>query len=128
MIDAVAGWHGYLANGDAAALDALLADDVVFQSPAVHTPQIGKAVTTRYLRAAAEVLGGDQFRYVGEWRAARSAVIEFESEVGGLHVNGVDIIHWNAEGRIVRFRVMVRPLKALHVLVERMAETLARAV
>ena len=119
-------WHAYMRAPTAAGLDALLAEDVVFQSPAVHTPQHGKGVTTKYLTAAAEVLGNPSFRYVGEWTAERSAVLEFECELpGGISVNGVDIIDWGEDGRIVRFKVMVRPVKALNAVVPLMGAALA---
>lgn len=80
--DAIVGWHAYIAARDPAALDALLADEVVFRSPAVHTAQQGKAITAKYLAAAVKVLGSDSFRYTGEWRAEGSAVLEFRTQVG----------------------------------------------
>ncbi len=123
--DPVERWHRYVASRDPAALDSLIAEDAVFQSPAVHTPQVGSAITVKYLTAAMRVLGTDTFRYSGEWRAERSAVLEFETSVDGLHVNGVDIIGWDADGRITTFKVMVRPLKGLLRLVERMGAELS---
>jgi hypothetical protein len=102
----------------------LLADDVVFESPVVHTPQIGKAITDTYLRAALKVLNTASFKYAGEWFADRSAVLEFVSEIDGITINGVDIIEWNEQGLITRFKVMVRPLKAINTLHQKMAETL----
>lgn len=125
--DPIAGWHAYMAAPSVAALDALIADDCVFRSPAVHTPQAGKALTIKYLIAAAEVLGTRDFRYVGEWRAAQSAVLEFECTLeGGIAVNGVDIIGWNAAGLIVDFKVMLRPMKALNAVVPLMGAVLMR--
>jgi len=115
-----------MASGDKAELDAMLADDVVFESPVVHTPQRGKAITIQYLAAAGEVLGGDNFRYVGEWRADNSAILEFENEIDGIAINGIDMIWWNEEGRITRFKVMVRPLKAINLLHRMMGEQLQR--
>jgi hypothetical protein len=99
---------------------------VVFQSPAVHTPQVGKAVTKRYLHAALNVLNNGNFRYVGEWHGDSSAVLEFETVIDGIQVNGVDIIHWDASDRIVRFKVMVRPVKALQTLMPLMAAELQK--
>ena len=122
--NALARWHEIVAARDSSGLDALLADEVVFQSPAVHTPQVGKAVTKRYLEAALRVLNSDNFRYVGEWIGERSAVLEFETVVEGLQLNGVDMIHWDASGCIVRFKVMVRPVKALLALMPLMAKEL----
>ncbi|MFO1392248.1 MAG: nuclear transport factor 2 family protein [Steroidobacteraceae bacterium] len=120
-------WHRLVAARDLAGLDDLLADDVVFQSPAVHSPQVGKAVTRRYLEAALKVLNNDSFRYVGEWFAERSAVLEFETVIDGLQLNGVDVITWDVADRIVRFKVMVRPIKALQALIPLMAAELQRA-
>ena len=119
-------WHDYVAQGDPALLEALIADDCVFQSPAVHSPQVGKAITLKYLRAALVVLNGPGFRYLDQWVLGDKAVLEFEAEVDGLIVNGVDMIWWNEAGQITRFKVMVRPLKALNALVARMAEELQR--
>ena len=125
--DPVARWHDYVSRRIPALLDALIADDCVFTSPAVHTPLAGKAVTIQYLTAALHVLGGAAFRYTGEWRTADGAVLEFETEVDGLAVNGVDIIRWGPDGRIVSFKGMARPLKGLMKVVERMGAELATA-
>jgi SnoaL-like domain len=120
----IARWHVILAAKDAKALDDLLADDVVFQSPAVHSPQKGKVLAGAYLRAAMKVLGNPTFRYLEEWYEDRSAVLEFELTIDGIVINGVDIVHWNDEGRIVNFKVMLRPLKALNTIVPLMAAEL----
>ena len=122
-------WHQVVKSRDPAALDALLADDVVFLSPVVHTPQVGRAITRAYLLAAMKVLNNDSFHYLGEWVGADSAVLEFACTIEGVEVNGIDMIHWNAEGRITRFKVMVRPLKAIqkvHELMGRMLQSLAQ--
>jgi hypothetical protein len=124
--NAIAKWHEIVAARSLSGLDGLLADDVVFQSPAVHTPQVGKAVTKRYLHAALHVLNNGNFRYVGEWYGESSAVLEFETVIDGIQVNGVDIIHWDATDRIVRFKVMVRPVKALQTLMPLMAAELQK--
>lgn len=122
----LAKWHDYMKAGDPAGLDALLADDVVFESPVVHTPQAGKAITLKYLQSAGVVLGGEGFHYLGEWLGDRSAVLEFATVIDGIKVNGVDMIWWNAEGKINRFKVMVRPLKAINMLHAMMGAQLAR--
>ncbi len=124
-MDTVARWREIAGSGDAAALSALLADEVVFQSPVVHTPQRGKAITHKYLTAAFHVLFNPSFRYVGEWRAERSAVLEFTTTIEGVEIDGVDIISWDASGRIVEFKVMARPLKAINLLHRLMGERLA---
>ncbi|HEX8413107.1 MAG TPA: nuclear transport factor 2 family protein [Sphingomicrobium sp.] len=127
MIDPIERWHAYMKAGDLSLLDAMIAENAVFRSPAVHTPQAGKAITIKYLTAASQVLGNESFRYTGEWGADRSAVLEFECEVGGKQVNGVDIIAWGDDGLITDFKVMVRPLKGLMALVEHMGGRLAAA-
>src|SRR5277367_4592630 len=114
--NAIERWREIAKSGDAGGLESLLADDVVFQSPVVHTPQRGKAITLKYLDAATQVLGGDGFRYVGEWFNEASAVLKFATTIHGIEINGVDIIGWNAAGQIDRFKVMVRPLKAINAL------------
>ena len=100
---------------DLSALGELLADEAVFHSPVVHTPQRGRDLTTLYLTAAMPVFG-DRLRYVREIMGERDAVLEFEAELDGIHINGVDVIRWNDAGKIVDFKVMVRPLKAINLL------------
>jgi SnoaL-like protein len=113
-------WHAVVESKDPALLDGLLADEVVFRSPAVFAPQEGRALTTRYLSAALRVLGPSS-RYVSQWHDQASAVLEFEADLDGVYVQGVDILRWNAEGKLVSFTVMVRPLRGLQKLVELMA-------
>ncbi len=120
----VAAWHDLLARRDPSGLDALLADDVVFHSPIVHTPQKGRAITRLYLGAAFRVLFNDRFHYVREIVSGRDACLEFSTEIDGVHVNGVDLIRFDAEGRIVDFKVMVRPLKAIQLVHGMMARML----
>jgi len=124
-------WHRFIAGNLSEGLDTLLADDVVFYSPIVYTPQRGKAVTTMYLHAAAQTLLGDggdgAFRYTKEILADDVAVLEFETTVGGKYVNGVDIIRCDDNGRIVEFRVMIRPLQAINVVHEQMRAMLEAA-
>jgi SnoaL-like protein len=118
-------WHQFIGGGhDPAVLDALLDDDAVFYSPAVFTPQEGRQKTTAYLMAAAKMFGGTDFRYVEEWVGDRSAVLEFAATVDGVYVNGVDLITWNDDGRIVSFKVMMRPFKGLQAIMPKMAELL----
>ena len=109
-------WHDLLLTRDLSRLDDLLADDAVFHSPIVHTPQRGKALTAMYLMAAYQVLLGSGFHYVREVVSGSDAVLEFAAELDGIHINGVDMIHWNAEGKIDDFKVMIRPLKAINLL------------
>ncbi len=144
----VSQWHRHLRGELPGGLDALLDEDVVFYSPIVYTPQRGKAITTRYLEAAAQTLPGDPaagadvdrgpvggdapdgvpsgFRYTKQVVAGDTAVLEFETSVEGKYVNGVDIIRCNDAGRIVEFRVMIRPLQAVDLVHRQMARTLER--
>lgn len=115
-IDTMAAWHDLVRRHSADGLDALLSDDVVFHSPIVHTPQVGKALTTMYLTAALLVIANDTFRYVREVVGPRDAALEFQAEIDGISVNGIDLIRWDDIGRIVDFKVMVRPLKAVNLL------------
>jgi hypothetical protein len=119
-------WHQVVKSRDAAALKELLAEDVVFVSPVVHTPQAGRPITLAYLRAAMQVLNNDSFRYLNQWYGPDSAVLEFECVVEGITVNGIDMIHWDSAGRIDHFKVMVRPLKAVNKLHEMMGRELQR--
>jgi ketosteroid isomerase-like protein len=125
-MSALAAWHDYIARDDADALWQLLAEDVVFESPVVHTPQQGREITFKYLRSAAKVLGGEGFRYAGEWHGENSAILEFEQETDGIRINGIDMIWWNEAGRITRFKVMVRPLKAVNLLHQMMGAQLQK--
>ncbi len=118
-------WHALVRSHDPAGLDDLLAEDAVFFSPVVHTAQRGKAITKAYLSAAFVVFVNSSFRYVREIVGSSDAMLEFETEIDGVVVNGVDIITWNATGHIVEFKVMVRPLKAITIIQERMARMLA---
>ncbi len=124
MDAALACWHAVASSRNHDAIYALLADDVVFESPVVHTPQRGRAISAKYLTVASIVLGGAGFAYIGEWRGANSAVLEFTSFVDGITINGIDMVTWNDAGQIVHFKVMVRPLKAMNKLHEKMGTAL----
>lgn len=117
-------WHRLVRTQDPSGLDALLADDAVFYSPVVHTPQRGKKLVVLYLSAAFHVFFNPTFRYVREIAGASDAMLEFETEIDGVLVNGVDLIKWNNAGRIVEFKVMLRPLKAINLIHQRMAAML----
>ena len=117
-------WHQVVETRDEAALAALLDDSAVFHSPVVHTPQVGKAITHKYLAAAFHVFFNASFRYVREVIGERDAVLEFEVEIDGIRVNGVDMIRWNDAGRITDFKVMLRPLKAVNLIHQKMGAML----
>jgi hypothetical protein len=125
--DVLTRWHDLVHSRDPRRLADLLADDVVFHSPVVHTPQAGKAATTQYLAAALRVFFNDSFRYLREVTGERDAVLEFEVEIEGIRVNGVDMLTWNADGRITAFKVMIRPLKAINLIHQKMAAMLQAA-
>jgi len=117
-------WHRLVKEHDTVGLDALLADDAVFYSPVVHTPQVGKAITKKYLAAAFRVFFNDSFRYVRELSGPLDAVLEFEVQLDGIAINGVDMIKWNEAGRITEFKVMLRPLKAVNLIHQKMGAML----
>jgi SnoaL-like domain len=117
-------WIDIIDNGRTDELEALLAEDAVFYSPAVFTPQEGRDKTLAYLTAAVKLFGDSDFRYVGQWFGDRSAVLEFVANIDGIHVNGVDLIRWNDDDKIVEFKVLLRPLKALQSVMPAMAQLL----
>jgi hypothetical protein len=120
-------WYGYMKSHDAQALWDLLHPDAVFESPVVHTPQRGREITFKYLMGAEKVLGGPGFTYVGEWLSDKGAVLEFEKEVEGIRIDGVDIITFSDDGKLItHFKVMVRPLKAINLLYRLMGEQLTK--
>jgi hypothetical protein len=119
----VAAWHRLVDSHDPGGLSALLADDVVFRSPAVHTPQVGRAKTEAYLTAALAVLG-PSMRYEREWYAPDGAVLEFQADLDGVILHGIDMLRFDGDGRITEFTVMVRPMRALNRLVEEMGRAL----
>ncbi len=120
-------WHQFIKSPDEKVLWDLLHPDAVFESPVVHTPQRGRDITFKYLASAGTVLGGPGFKYLGEWTNKNGAVLEFENEVEGIKINGVDIITFSDDGRqITHFKVMVRPLKAINLLHRLMGEQLAK--
>ena len=113
-------WHQYVESQDPSILSELIAEDAVFLSPVVHTAQQGKQMCMMYLMGAMQVFSQGTFRYVNQWERTNGAVLEFESEIEGITINGVDLIHWNDEGQIVEFKVMVRPLKGMQKIHEKM--------
>ena len=123
---ALLAWHQVVRSRDPAALSALLADDVVFHSPVVHTPQRGKAITLQYLMGAMHVLNSADFRYERQIVGESDALLEFFTRIDGIEVNGIDLIRWNAAGQITDFKVMLRPLKAVNVVHQKMGQMLER--
>jgi hypothetical protein len=124
-IDTLAFWHQIARDRDVAGRDGLLSDHCVFHSPVVHTPQVGKAVTTQYLAAALQVFFNESFVYTRELTSDDHAILEFQVEINGITVNGVDMLTWDHSGQIIDFKVMVRPLKAVRLIHENMGKMLA---
>ena len=132
-MSAVEKWYEVMKSNDMDKLDDLLAEDVVFYSPVVFTPQKGKDITKMYLMAAGGVFGEgtkdsmsdsnksqSKFKYIKEIIGEKSALLEFESEMDGIYINGVDVISWNDEGKITEFKVIIRPLQAVNMLHQKM--------
>ena len=121
-------WHNYLKSHDQKELWEALDPDVVFESPVVHTPQRGREITFKYLASAGTVLGGPSFRYLAEWHSNNGVVLEFETEIDSIKINGVDIISFSDDGELItHFKVMVRPLKAINLLHRLMGGQLAKS-
>ncbi|NQU37850.1 MAG: nuclear transport factor 2 family protein [Actinobacteria bacterium] len=120
----LAAWHELVKTRDPGALAELLADDVVFRSPIVHTAQEGKARTSMYLTGAVHVLGNEHFTYVREVVDAPNVALEFTTRIDDIDINGVDIIEFNDDGQIVDFKVMLRPMKAIQIVGQKMVEML----
>ena len=116
-------WHDILRERNLDRLDEVLAEDCVFLSPVVHSPQRGRDLTRFYLTGAFMVFN-DSFHYVKEVADEHHAVLEFVCDMDGIVVNGVDIMSLDAAGKIIEFKVMVRPLKAVNLLHARMKEML----
>ena len=119
-------WHELVRTKNMEGLSSLLADKVTFYSPVVHTPQTGKEIAIQYLSAAFHVFFNESFRYVREITGPREAALEFEVEIDGISVNGIDLIKWDDEGKIVEFKVLIRPLKAINLIHQKMAALLKR--
>ncbi len=114
-MNTVALWHEISRDRDMDRLEEVLAENCVFLSPVVHTPQKGRELTRAYLTAAFGVFN-DSFRYVKEVVTPQHAVLEFVCDLDGIVINGVDIMTFDDAGKIVEFKVMVRPLKAVNLL------------
>ncbi|MFT7404428.1 nuclear transport factor 2 family protein [Zhongshania sp.] len=127
MTNHLADWHHVITSRDIAKLDDILAANATFHSPVVHTPQVGKDITKMYLSAAFHILLNDSFHYVREVADDNNAILEFMVVVDGIQVNGVDMIRWDQDGKIIDFKVMLRPYKAINLIKEKMREMLESA-
>lgn len=123
-INTLSTWHDLVKSRNIKGISAILADDVIFHSPVVHTPQVGKTITAQYLGAAFHVFFNETFEYIREIAGPRDAALEFQVEIDGIIVNGVDMLKWNDEGEIIEFKVLIRPLKAINLIHQKMAAML----
>ena len=136
---AIEKWYEVIKSDNPDKYDEILAEDCVFYSPVVYTPQRGREITKMYLMAAGGVFGGEdspkeildkespsKFRYIKEVIGENSAVLEFETEIDGIYVNGIDLISWNEENKITEFKVIVRPLQAVNKLHQQMQDMLEK--
>lgn len=119
-------WHHMMTTRSFEELDELLAEDAIMYSPVVFTPQKGKYITKMYLTAAGHVIGNEHFKYTSEIVGEGQACLEFETEIDGKYVNGVDLISWNEEQQITEFKVMIRPLQAVNVVWQEMGKLLEK--
>jgi len=117
-------WHTVFKSQELDKLDKIIADNAVFTSPVVFKPMEGKEITKMYLFAAGQSFNMDKFKYIREVHDGINSVLEFETFIDDISVNGVDMIKWNNEGKIVDFKVMIRPLKAVQKVQEKMIESL----
>ncbi|MBT4110152.1 MAG: nuclear transport factor 2 family protein [Pelagibacterales bacterium] len=119
-------WHNFVKTKQVSILDSLLSENIIFYSPVVHSPQKGLNIAKKYLEAASLVLFNSSFKYINETHNTNSAICEFECELNNIYINGIDIIEWE-NNKITSFKVMVRPLKGILLLKEKMAEILLKA-
>ncbi len=124
---AIDNWLNVAKSGRLEDVPGLLAEDAIFESPVVHTPQLGRAKAAMYLQGAIMVLNNGSFTYLNQWFAEDSAVLEFTTTIDGIAINGVDLVWWNDAGLITRFKVMIRPLKAINLLHQKMGALLVKA-
>ena len=117
-------WHEVIESDDLKKLDEIIADEAVFSSPVVFKPMKGKEITMMYLHAAGQSFNMEKFKYTREIHDDMNSVLEFETYIDDISVNGVDMIEWNEDGKICNFKVMIRPFKAVQKVQEKMIEAL----
>ena len=125
---AVSNWKSFFSTGKLSGLEACLAEEVIFESPVVHTPQVGKAKTVKYLYSAQRVFYNPSFVYLREWIEPNSSVLELRTSKDGVLINAVDIISWNDDDKITGFKVMIRPLKAIQLVHQLMMHELLKSM
>ena len=117
-------WHEVVKGDEPELLNKLLAENAVFSSPVVFKPLEGKGITMMYLQAAGDSFNMEKFKYTKEIHDGLHSVLEFETYIDDISVNGVDIIEWNQDGQIIKFKVMIRPYQAVLKVQEKMVEAL----
>ena len=122
--DLIHKWHEVINSDDMNTLDNIIAEEAVFSSPVVFTPMEGKEITMMYLHAAGQSFNMEKFRYTKEIHDGMNSVLEFETYIDDISVNGIDMIEWNQDGMISNFKVMIRPFKAVQKVQEKMIEAL----
>jgi len=119
-------WHKFVNERNIHELNSFISDDVTLFSPVVFKPIKGKFMVTMYLQAAAEIIANDNFKYVREVVDKQNAILEFETEINGLSVNGVDMLQFTKDGKLKEIKVMIRPIKGVNVVHQKMAEYLEK--
>jgi len=117
-------WHEVVTTQNQDLLKSILAENVTFYSPVVFTAQKGKSLTLLYLMAAAQVFNNKSFSYTKEIINENHATLEFELNINGIEINGIDLITWNKEGMIIEFKVFIRPLQGVNVIHKMMQQML----
>ncbi len=117
-------WHEVIKNDELKELEKIISDDAIFSSPVVFKPLIGKEITLMYLHAAGQSFNMKKFKYTREIHQDMNSVLEFETYIDDIAVNGVDMIEWDQDGKIKNFKVMIRPFKAVQKVQEKMIEAL----
>ena len=121
-------WHKVIETDNLELLNDIIADNAIFSSPVVFKPMEGKEITMMYLNAAGESFNMEKFEYTKEIHDGMNSVLEFETYIDEISVNGVDMIEWNEDGKISNFKFMIRPYKAVQKVQEKMIEALDNLV
>jgi hypothetical protein len=107
---------------DFSAIDDLFAEDVVFRSPVVYKPYVGREAVAMLLGAVVQVF--EDFRYTDQVETGDAAALAFSARVGERELDGIDFLHFDADGRVDRMAVYVRPMSGVNALAEAMAKKL----
>lgn len=119
-------WHEFVKHKKHEDLSDFIDNDAVLYSPIVFKPIEGSFMVTMYLMAAAEIIANNNFKYVREVCDDENAMLEFITEIDGISVEGVDMIKFTKEGKLKEIKVMIRPLKAVNIVHQKMGEYLQK--